>query len=61
MATQSKRGDRTDSYLKSFKLLCGYASDSNSGHRDIGDLIAQWGIIVSDKTIRRWCNKFVSK
>jgi putative transposase len=30
----------------------------NLSHRDIEDLLAQWGIDVSRESIRVWCNKF---
>ena len=33
----------------------------NLGHRDIEDLLAQRGIIVTHESIRLWCNKFGSK
>jgi putative transposase len=33
----------------------------NLSHRDIEDLLAQRGIIVSRESIRLWCNKFGSK
>ena len=33
----------------------------NLSHRDIEDLLAQRGIIVTHETIRLWCNKFGSK
>ena len=33
----------------------------NLSHRDIEDLLAQRGIIVSYESIRRWCNKFGPK
>ena len=33
----------------------------NLSHRDIEDLLAQRGIIVSRETIRLWCNKFGAK
>ena len=33
----------------------------NVSHRDIEDLLAQWGIIVTHESIRLWCNKFGSK
>ncbi len=33
----------------------------NLSHRDIEDLLAQLGIIVSRESIRLWCNKFGSK
>jgi putative transposase len=33
----------------------------NLSHRDVEDLLAQRGIIVSRESIRLWCNKFGSK
>ncbi len=33
----------------------------NLSHRDIEDLLAERGIIVSYETIRRWCIKFGAK
>lgn len=33
----------------------------NLSHRDIEDLLAQRGIIVSQESIRLWCNKFGSR
>ena len=33
----------------------------NLSHRDIEDLLAQRGIIVTHESIRLWCNKFGSK
>jgi len=33
----------------------------NLSHRDIEDLLAQRGIIVTDESIRLWCNKLGSK
>ncbi len=33
----------------------------NLSHRDIEDLLAQRGIIVTHESIRMWCNKFGSK
>lgn len=33
----------------------------NLSHRDIKDLLAQRGVIVTHESIRLWCNKFGSK
>ena len=33
----------------------------NLSHRDIEDLLAQRGIVVTHESIRLWCNKFGSK
>lgn len=33
----------------------------NLSHRDIEDLLAQRGIVVSHESIRLWCNKFGAK
>ena len=33
----------------------------NLSHRDIEDLLAERGIVVSYQAIRLWCNKFGSK
>ena len=33
----------------------------NLSHRDIEDLLAQRGVIVTHESIRLWCNKFGSK
>jgi putative transposase len=33
----------------------------NLSHRDIEDLLSEWGISVSYEAVRLWCNKFGPK
>ena len=42
----------------SLAMRCGFTTDSPLSFRDVEDLLAERGVVVSYESIRRWCAKF---